>query len=1359
GRLSGLVDINHSTNHQFIRHPVDPNDPNNIPAGTVPAFGRLANIPTEENLRFYPDTDLDPILVFNPSTGQSDIAIYPFNTEDPTAGDPVLENALGMQMRYLQWMVQEIGVDGFRFDAAKHFPVWVMDFVDQAIYRSHPDTLLDGSTRHVFSYSEVLDGDRGLMQSYVRKNIDPNDPGRVGGNRDALDFSAFFALRGNLDSPGTPNAWQNIRDSLLDLSDDGLHNGSQGVLFVNSHDDFGPSALANVAQAFTLTYPGNTVVYLNGKEFGDGRDFPKAGRGDALGGVFGNTVETLVGIRNTHGRGNFLERWIDNEGLYIYERENSMVVGLSNRGDGGFDQRTVQTAFAPGTRLIELTGNASSGLIDPFDDIPEVVTVSATGTVDIRVPRNANANNDFHGSGYVIYGLPTPRAPSGLEILGSTATLAGGTPAPNDFENGTVRLNDISVITTDEFTTRLQTQAVSLLGDSELRDFDADGDSALLRVDGGTDINGNGNVDIVTPGSPAYGFEQFFSKSSPLTSDGDGEFRQVINASELSEGIHYLDARAFRRRIDGGPAVFSDFRETIYVDRLKPISDLATFLPYEIGINENRDLIIESLDKTAETVHVFLNLPASLSDTEVIDQIGQSNQARQIDRDQFIYGFQGLQHGNHVATVVTTERTGNTNVQRIPGLFTSTIFGAGLGDLDFDGDKDADDLQTMISLIDGANAFFNPAADFNADGRIDDADLGLLLDDHIDFVRGPIDFGDAPNDFLRPQFRSIVEIDSPSSSITISGDSASGNIDDARESVAVVSDFERDDTDEDTIYIRFNLQFDFADGDLSDAFGGIELASDGVTTLAFGNDFGSGQFDYFTDVPAGIGGSAGGDSGTLAASDANPPGTGKSVVSGGSQTVLVKIRYVAGSDDEITVWMDPLDRLDNGQLGTSSTFFVRDASFDAINLIAGSDSGELSVGVSDLRIDRQRKPGPAHVINGPYLGAAVDGELGSQATSVANGDDLNGDDEDGIIWTAPILAGRDWTFEVTASADGLLDAWIDFNGDNHLDPDSESLFGATSLAVTSGTQTISVPVPIDAVDDQVLGRFRISTVGGLSPDNYATDGEIEDHLLDISRLGPRIKSVRLGSSNWSSSFRAELDPTLKLGAVIPTDHQQLTPLPWPNLNQVYVEFDSDLDSDPTSNDFDILGINSVNPLLQASVTYDTENRIAEIQLQQSLDNDRLRLIVRDFIVSPTGLALDGEFTSQSGSSVSGDGTSGGDFEFQFNILPFDADGNGFVLVDDIVLLVAGLNSSIGTVDYDARIDPNGDGLILVDDLTGLLSFLNQSLPNEPAESVLGSRRQLTRPTIDAMLDVDQEDELESSPLYASLVDTAIAERL
>src|SRR5205814_3095343 len=187
--------------------------------------------PNDNNRRFYPDRSLTPIVVDDPANGQTNISIYPFNIANPSAGDPVAENNLGYLQRYAQWMVQSIGVDGFRFDAAKHLDSSVLPKIDRSVFRASPRTLLDGSQRQVFSFSEVYDGNRDLLKSLIRKDIDPTKPNVVGGNRDVLDFPQFFALRDNLNQNGIQNDWRNVVSAGMDVYDDGKHNGSAGVLF------------------------------------------------------------------------------------------------------------------------------------------------------------------------------------------------------------------------------------------------------------------------------------------------------------------------------------------------------------------------------------------------------------------------------------------------------------------------------------------------------------------------------------------------------------------------------------------------------------------------------------------------------------------------------------------------------------------------------------------------------------------------------------------------------------------------------------------------------------------------------------------------------------------------------------------------------------------------------------------------------------------------------------------------------------------------------------------------------------------------------------------------------------------------
>ena len=380
-------------------------------------------------------------------------------------------------------------------------------------------------------------------------------------------------------------------------------------------------------------------------------------------------------------RGNYEERWVDSEGVYIFERTSNAVVGLSNRGDWGFDERTVEVGFAPGTLLVELTGNASNPQVDPYNDISEVVTVWDGGDgksyATIRVPRNLNADGYEHQLGFVIYGLGTPQSPAGLELSGVDDVWEGDTSIASHYENGKTRQSDIHVVTGDTLGVRLQTEEVRHLGVDELRDIWADGDYAMLKLDGGVDINQNSFVDVVTPGETTYGFEHFTDKASPLIGDegisgdrGDGEFLQSIDTTQLSDGMHFLAARAFRHRIVGGPPVFTSWKESFYLDRVAPEMEIfETKLVNNVG-DGNYDVVVKSVDHTADAVHIFANLPVTTSEADIIAMAsGGSGASTHVDTSHFKTFIPGLGTGNNVFTVVAFEPTGTTNVQRLSGNY------------------------------------------------------------------------------------------------------------------------------------------------------------------------------------------------------------------------------------------------------------------------------------------------------------------------------------------------------------------------------------------------------------------------------------------------------------------------------------------------------------------------------------------------------------------------------------------------------------------------------------------------------------------------------------------------------------------
>lgn len=142
--------------------------------------------------------------------------------------------------------------------------------------------------------------------------------------------------------------------------------------------------------------------------------------------------------------------------------------------------------------------------------------------------------------------------------------------------------------------------------------------------------------------------------------------------------------------------------------------------------------------------------------------------------------------------------------------------------------------------------------------------------------------------------------------------------------------------------------------------------------------------------------------------------------------------------------------------------------------------------------------GAGHVATGPQLGAQRDTEADGQVPLNGLGDDLNGvDDEDGVTLPTHILARIGATITVNASAAGKLDAWIDMDRNGTFDEDEQI---ASSLDVTAGANTLTIPVSADAVAGQTFARFRISTAGGVGPDGLASDGEVEDYSLAISAV-------------------------------------------------------------------------------------------------------------------------------------------------------------------------------------------------------------------------------------------------------------------
>ena len=150
-----------------------------------------------------------------------------------------------------------------------------------------------------------------------------------------------------------------------------------------------------------------------------------------------------------------------------------------------------------------------------------------------------------------------------------------------------------------------------------------------------------------------------------------------------------------------------------------------------------------------------------------------------------------------------------------------------------------------------------------------------------------------------------------------------------------------------------------------------------------------------------------------------------------------------------------------------------------------------------------------YIVPGFMLGASVDAELDGQPNNGATGDDKNGsDDENGVAFvTWPLIPGRPAVVNVTASAAGLLYAWIDFSADDSWAQTGDQIFSALPLAPGANSLIFQVPMTAGA-NITTFSRFRFTSDPNVSYDGPASDGEVEDHIVKIKeRCG--IKWVQL----------------------------------------------------------------------------------------------------------------------------------------------------------------------------------------------------------------------------------------------------------
>jgi alpha-amylase len=262
----------------------------------------LADIPQFSSQDFHPSCGID----YNDPESVEDCWLVGLRDLDQDSS-----YVRGQLYNYLE-KYANLGVDGVRFDAAKH--------ISESFFRNYANQWADDLG--LYKVGEVLDGSTAVNQGYADTGMS------------VTDYALYFTMREDVfTSSGDMNA----------LDGAGLVNQdpARAMTFVSNHDQ-GPPEYERLAYAYILTYEGYPRVYNH-------RIGPSDGE-----------ISTLLSIRRQLLSGSATTRYVDTD-LYVFERGDAIVV--LNRGSG---QRsaTVQTNFAAGATLSDVTGSAADTTVD-----------------------------------------------------------------------------------------------------------------------------------------------------------------------------------------------------------------------------------------------------------------------------------------------------------------------------------------------------------------------------------------------------------------------------------------------------------------------------------------------------------------------------------------------------------------------------------------------------------------------------------------------------------------------------------------------------------------------------------------------------------------------------------------------------------------------------------------------------------------------------------------------------------------------------------------------------------------------------------------------------------------------------------
>jgi hypothetical protein len=199
----------------------------------------------------------------------------------------------------------------------------------------------------------------------------------------------------------------------------------------------------------------------------------------------------------------------------------------------------------------------------------------------------------------------------------------------------------------------------------------------------------------------------------------------------------------------------------------------------------------------------------------------------------------------------------------------------------------------------------------------------------------------------------------------------------------------------------------------------------------------------------------------------------------------------------------------------------------------------------------------------------------------------------------------------------------------------------------------------------------------------------------LSVVPPKVVDVEVASTSWTAGFLEFVQDNAEesRGYSVPFGAAQLNSLTWTNIDQIILRFSEDVYID--SADLSISGVNTTAYQF-GDFHYDPIDHVAIWTLAAPLDKDRFQLDLdangEDPVRDLAGNTLDGEWVNKV-STVSGNGTAGGDFQFTFHVQPTDVDNNGRITSNDYALIYQLNGKTIADSTYKAARDVDGNGVI------------------------------------------------------------------